>query len=80
MHFVEGLMSMWKDKEIEDNVWRSDKSTTKYSKNTFPGQFQNLIALSRKQFPYLLISYRDKAFPSKQEIKGYLNENYQISL
>ena len=77
MHFVEGLMTMWKDKVIQDNVFRNYKSTTKYSKNTYPEQFKDLIGLSKKQFDHLLISYRDKAFPTKKEIKSYLKENYK---
>jgi len=77
MHFVEGLMSMWKGKELEDNVWRSYKSTTKYSKKTYPEQLEKLISLSRTQFPHLLISYRDRAFPSKSDMKGFLKENYK---
>jgi len=79
MHFVEGLMTMWKGKEIQDNVFRNYKSTTKYSKNTYPEQFKDLIALAQKQYPHLLISYRDKAYPTKSEIKSFLKDAYQHS-
>ena len=79
MHFVEGLMTMWKGKEIQDNVFRNYKSTTKYSKKTYPDQFKDLIGLSQKQNKHLLISYRDHAYPTKSEIKSFLKDNYQES-
>ncbi len=79
MHFVEGLMTMWKGKEIQDNVFKNYKSTTKYSKKTYPDQFKDLIGLSQKQNKHLLISYRDHAYPTKSEIKSFLKDNYQES-
>ena len=77
MHFVEGLMSMWKGKEIQDNVFRNYKSSTKYSKKTYPEQFKDLIGLSKNQNKHLLISYRDHAYPTKSEIKSFLKDNYK---
>jgi len=79
MHFVEGLMSMWKGKKILDNVFRNYESKTKYSKKTYPEQIGNLISKCQSRCEHLLFSYRDKAFPTKAEINNFLRESFKHS-
>ena len=79
MHFVEGLMSMWKGKKILDNVFRNYESKTKYSKKTYSEQIGNLISKCKNRCEHLLFSYRDKAFPTKSEINTFLKENFKHS-
>jgi len=76
-HFIEGLMTYWKGKEIQNNLRKSYPSRTKYNKENMPKLFEKLIAKAQQHFPHLLISYRDKAFPTQQEISGMLKKTYR---
>jgi len=77
IHFVEGLMTMWKGKKLKDNAWHSYESSTKYTKKDYPDLFKKMIDGSRKQCEHILISYRNKATPTKSEIAAIIRDNYQ---
>ncbi len=75
MHFVEGLMTMWADKEIRDNARRDYESGTKFNKQTIADLMRGVISNARAKS--ILISYRDKAFPREPEIKSMLMDRFQ---
>lgn len=75
-HFVEGLMSCWKGKEILDTPRRNFASRTKYTKESMSELISNVVAAAGKKFPHILISYRDKAFPTEQELKSMVAESF----
>ncbi len=76
-HFVEGLMTYWEGKDIQNNQRKSYPSRTKYNKESMAGLFEKLIEKSRGHFPHILISYRDRAFPNQKEISGMLRGAYK---
>ena len=72
-HFVEGLMTYWKGKEINPSSktrqYETDHVTvTKGNANSF---FEGFLAKA-KHIPHWLISYRDKSFPSEAEMKSLI--------
>ena len=77
LHFIEGLMTMWKGKTLSDDTRRAFQSRTRYSKESMQELFQSFIAAARRSSPALLISYRDKAFPTQDEVKGMLAHDYE---
>ena len=76
MHFVEGLMSYWKGKEILDNKRRNYKSKTKYNKDSIRELIQGFVAGSAQNSARLLMSYRDKAYPTAAELKEMFGIKY----
>jgi len=76
MHFVEGLMTYWKGKEILDNKRRNYKSKTKYNKDSIRQLIQGFVERSAQGNSRLLMSYRDKAYPTAAELKEMFGENY----
>ena len=72
LHFLEGLMTMWKGKTLSDDTRRSFPSRTRYTKATMREMFEGFIGAGRKNYGTILISYRDHAFPTQDEIKGML--------
>ena len=76
LHFVEGLMTMWKGKTLADDTRRGFESRTSYTKASMKELFEGFIAAARKNCPTILISYRDKAFPTEDEVKGMLGKAY----
>jgi adenine-specific DNA methylase len=76
MHFIEGLMSYWKGKEILDNKRRNYASKTKYNKDSINELIQGFIQGSARNNAQLLMSYRDKAFPTAAELKEMFGANY----
>jgi len=68
-HFVEGLMTRWEGKEILDTPRRNFASRTKYTKESIRELIGNVVTAAAKNFPHILISYRDKAFPTEKELK-----------
>ncbi len=68
-HFVEGLMTRWEGKEILDTPRRNFASRTKYDKESMRELLGNVVTAAAKNFPHILISYRDKAFPTEKELK-----------
>jgi len=77
LHFVEGLMTMWKGKTLTDDTRRAFQSRTRYTKASMKELFQSFIAAARKNASTILISYRDKAFPTEDEVKGMLAHDYE---
>ncbi|HPI78837.1 MAG TPA: hypothetical protein PLK80_19045, partial [bacterium] len=75
-HFVEGLMSCWKDKEILDTPRRNYASRTKYTKESISELIGNVVSAAGKKFPHILISYRDKAFPTEKELKSMVADSF----
>jgi adenine-specific DNA methylase len=75
-HFVEGLMTCWKDKELFDSPRRNFASRTKYNKESIAELIGNVVTAAAKRFPHILISYRDKAFPTEKELKGMVVESF----
>ena len=77
LHFVEGLMSMWDGKKLNDNSRRDFESTTRYTRETIGGLIADIVAHS--QGKHLLLSYRDKAFPDEKTIQGLFKERFKQS-
>ena len=77
MHFIEGLMTNWKDKEInKDSKVRKYKDVgadTKLTKATVPEFFDEW--LDAADVDYVMLSYRDKSYPRPGEIKEILEED-----
>ena len=76
MHFVEGLMSYWKGKEILDNKRHNYASKTKYNKDSIRELIQGFIQGSANGRAQLLMSYRDKAYPTAAELKEMFGAKY----
>jgi len=76
LHFLEGLMTMWKGKDLADDSRRSFPSRTRYTKATMKEMFEGFIGAGRKNYGTILISYRDHAFPTQDEIKGMLAQGW----
>ena len=76
MHFVEGLMSYWKGKEILGNKRRNFVSQTKYNKDSIRDLIQGFIEGSAQTNARLLMSYRDKAYPTAAELKEMFGDKY----
>lgn len=75
-HFVEGLMTRWRDKEILDTPRRNYASRTKYTKESMRNLIGGVVTAAGKNFPHILISYRDKAFPTENELKDMVGGAY----
>jgi len=76
LHFLEGLMTMWRGKKLSDDTRRSFRSRTRYTKASMKEMFGELIAAARRSYGTLVISYRDKAFPTLDEIKAMLAQGW----
>ena len=76
MHFVEGLMSYWKGKEILDNKRRNFASQTKYNKDSIRDLILGFVKGYAQNNARLLMSYRDKAYPTAAELKAMFGEKY----
>ena len=68
-HFVEGLMTCWKGKKLNDNNRRDFPSRTKYNRESIAELIQGFITGIAEMGANLLMSYRDKAYPSAAELK-----------
>ena len=76
LHFVEGLMNRWADKELLDDNRRSYKSRTHYDRNSIRTLIENLASEARGKYKTVLMSYRDRAFPTEAEIKDIFAERF----
>ena len=76
LHFVEGLMTRWADKQIQDNARRSYPSRTRYSKESMQSLMEALAGNARSKYGSVLLSYRDRAFPDEEGIKRILGEHF----
>ena len=75
-HFIEGLMTYWKDKEVDQSkktkMYNIDyKGITKKNASQF---FTDFLSAS-KHIPYWILSYRDRAYPNEKEIKKIIALN-----
>ena len=77
LHFVEGLMTMWKGKELRDNALRDFESGTKYTRESIGVLIGDVVKASAGRM--LLLSYRDKAFPDEKTIKGFLEASFSTT-
>jgi len=76
LHFVEGLMTMWKGKKLSDDTRRAYPSRTRYTKTAMAEMLGQVIGAARRSYGTIVISYRDKAFPTMDEIKGMLAQGW----
>lgn len=76
LHFVEGLMNRWADKELLDDNRRSYKSRTHYDRESIRTLIENLASEARGKYKTVIMSYRDHAFPTEKEIKDIFSERF----
>ncbi len=74
LHFVEGLMNRWADKELLDDNRRSYKSRTHYDRDSIRSLIENLASEARGKYGTVIMSYRDHAFPTEKEIRDIFSE------
>jgi len=75
LHFVEGLMTMWKGKELRDNSRRDFESGTRYTRETIATLISDIVSQSAAR--HLLLSYRDKAYPDEKTIRGMFEKRFK---
>ena len=78
LHFVEGLMTRWADKELRSNPRRNFPSRTRFTKESIRRLMETLAADARDRYPTVLLSYRDRAFPREAEIREIFGEHYGL--
>jgi adenine-specific DNA-methyltransferase len=78
LHFVEGLMTRWADKQLLDNGRKSYPSRTRFSKESMQTLMEALARESRGKYNTVLLSYRDKAFPTEDDIGRIFGEHYGL--
>ena len=76
LHFVEGLMNRWADKELLNDNRRSYKSRTHYDRDSIRALIENLASEARGKYKTVIMSYRDRAFPTEKEIKGIFSDRF----
>ncbi|MCL4552520.1 MAG: DNA adenine methylase [Candidatus Marsarchaeota archaeon] len=76
LHFVEGLMNRWADKELLSDNRRSYKSRTHYDRESIRSLIDSLASEARGKYKTVIMSYRDKAFPTEKEIKDIFAERF----
>ena len=76
LHFVEGLMNRWADKELLSDNRRSYKSRTHYDKESIRSLIENLASEARGKYKTVIMSYRDRAFPTEKEIKDIFADRF----
>lgn len=76
LHFVEGLMNRWADKQLLDDNRRSYKSRTHFDRSSIRSLIENLASESRGKYKTVIMSYRDHAYPTEKEIKDIFAERF----
>ncbi|MCL5105428.1 MAG: DNA adenine methylase, partial [Armatimonadetes bacterium] len=76
LHFVEGLMNRWADKELLDDNRRSYKSRTHYDRDSIRSLIDSLASEARGKYKTVIMSYRDRAFPTEKEIKDIFAQRF----
>ena len=76
LHFVEGLMNRWADKELLDDNRRSYKSRTHFDRESIRALIENLASEARGKYKTVIMSYRDHAFPTEKEIRDIFAERF----
>jgi len=74
LHFVEGLMNRWADKTLLDDNRRSYQSRTHYDRDSIRSLIESLATEARGKYGTVLMSYRDKAFPTEKEIRDIFSQ------
>lgn len=69
LHFVEGLMNRWADKQLLDDNRRSYKSRTHYDRDSIRALIESLATEAHGKYKTVIMSYRDHAFPTEKEIR-----------
>ncbi|MCE5314017.1 MAG: DNA adenine methylase [Armatimonadota bacterium] len=77
LHFVEGLMNRWADKHILDNSRHSYESRTKYNRDSIRTLIEDLANESCGKYSTVIMSYRDKAFPTEKELRDIWGDRFQ---
>jgi adenine-specific DNA methylase len=60
LHFVEGLMNRWADKDLLNDNRRSYKSRTHYDRDSIRSLIDNLASEARGNYKTVIMSYRDR--------------------
>ncbi|MHB9038327.1 MAG: DNA adenine methylase [Armatimonadota bacterium] len=76
LHFVEGLMNRWADKDLLNDNRRSYKSRTHYDRDSIRSLIDNLASEARGSYKTVIMSYRDRAFPTEKEIKDIFAQRF----
>jgi adenine-specific DNA-methyltransferase len=76
LHFVEGLMNRWADKELLDDNRRSYKSRTHYDRNSIRALIESLATEAHGKYKTVIMSYRDRAFPTEKEIRDIFSQRF----
>ncbi|MEN6521117.1 MAG: DNA adenine methylase [Armatimonadota bacterium] len=76
MHFIEGLMNCWADKELLDDGRRSYKSRTAYDKESMHSLIDSLASESHGKYKTVIMSYRDRAYPTEKEIHDIFADRF----
>ncbi|MHB9037890.1 MAG: DNA adenine methylase [Armatimonadota bacterium] len=76
LHFVEGLMNRWADKDLLNDNRRSYKSRTHYDRDSIRSLIDNLASEARGNYKTVIMSYRDRAFPTEKEIKDIFAQRF----
>jgi adenine-specific DNA-methyltransferase len=76
LHFVEGLMNRWADKQLLDDNRRSYKSRTHFDRESIRALIENLASEARGKYKTVIMSYRDHAFPTEKEIRDIFAERF----
>jgi len=79
-HFVEGLMTYWRDKEFTEGSKLNTYKTTHevVTRKSAYGFFRRFLG-SAQHIPHWIISYRDKAYPDEEEMAKIIEEFGRIS-
>lgn len=75
LHFVEGLMTMWAGKKLNDNVKHDYESGTHYTRQNIGELIEGIVQGARGK--HLLLSYRDQAFPDEATIAGLFKARFK---
>ncbi len=76
LHFIEGLMNRWADKQLLDDNRRSYKSRTHYDRDSIRALIESLATEAHGKYKTVIMSYRDRAFPTEAEIRDIFAERF----
>jgi len=75
LHFVEGLMTMWEGKKLNENARRDYESGTRYTRDSIGDLIADIVRHAGGK--HLMLSYRDQAFPDEETIHGLFKERFE---
>ncbi len=70
-------MNRWADKELLDDNRKSYKSRTHYDRDSIRSLIENLASEAHGKYKTVIMSYRDRAFPTEKEIKGIFADRFR---